>query len=129
MKADGSNRRQLTSRPNTVDLYPSVSPDGTRIVFSSQIADGIDGKIWIMDIDGGNLRQLTSTAALNNIPSWCPAVDLIVYVSDLRGNDNIYLMNADGSGVQQLTSPPQVFTGSPPENTTPHCTTLPGGSP
>jgi serine/threonine-protein kinase len=129
MNGDGTNPQRLTNRPNRVDLYPSVSPDGTKIVFSSQIPDGNEGTIWIMDIDGGNLDQLTSTAALNNIPSWCPAGDRIVYVSNIEGNDNIYIMNADGSGVTPLTLPPEVFTGDPPENTTPHCSFLPGGSP
>jgi TolB protein len=122
MNADGTNPRRLTDRPNSNELFPSVSPDGTRVVFSSQVPAVNEGNIWIMNIDGSDPRQLTSTAALNNIPAWCPAGDLIVWVSDVRGNDNIYIMNADGSGLAQLTD-------DAGEDTTPHCSILPTGAP
>ena len=122
MDADGTNPRQLTYLEDSNELFPSVSPDGTRIIFSSQIPAVNEGTLWIMDIDGGNLRQLTSTAALNNIPSWCPAGDLVVFVSDVRGNDNIFIMNADGTGLKPLTD-------DPGEDTTPHCALLPTGGP
>jgi len=121
MNADGTNPQQLTDRPTSNNLFPSVSPDGTRIVFSSQIPDGGEGNIWIMNIDGSEPRQLTSTVALNNIPSFCPAGDLIVFVSDIRGNDNVYIMNADGTGLVQLTD-------DPGEDTTPHCSLIPTGT-
>jgi TolB protein len=122
MNADGTNPQRLTDRPDSNELFPSVSPDGTRVIFSSQVPAVNEGNIWIMNIDGSDPRQLTSTAALNNIPAWCPAGDLIVWVSDVRGNDNVYIMNADGSGLTQLTD-------DAGEDTTPHCSILPAGTP
>lgn len=106
MNADGSGVRQLTNRPGTVDTYPFVSPDGTRIVFSSQIAAANEGEIYVMDIDGGNVTRLTSTAALNYAPSWAPDGSKIVFVSDRDGNHNIYSMNPDGTQQQRLTTDP-----------------------
>ncbi|MGI9069586.1 MAG: hypothetical protein ACR2HX_24670, partial [Pyrinomonadaceae bacterium] len=58
MEVDGKNRRQLTT-VETVDLSPSVSPDGRYIVFLSQRAG--TQNVWRMDIDGGNPKRLTTT--------------------------------------------------------------------
>lgn len=106
MNADGSGVRQLTDRPGTVDTYPYVSPDGTRIAFSSQVAASNEGEIYAMDLDGGNVTRLTSTAALNYAPSWAPDGSKIIFVSDRDGNDNIYIMDPDGRNQQRLTDDP-----------------------
>jgi TolB protein len=59
-----------------------------------------------MNIDGSNLTRLTNTAALNNIPSFCPDSEHIVFESDRAGNTDIYMMNSDGSDLKQLTNDP-----------------------
>ena len=127
MYPDGQNPQLLTDRPQTVDLHPSVLPVGEKILFSLQLHDGLECIIWIMDRDGGDLQQLMSAAALNNIPSFCPAGDLIVFVSNIRGNDNIFIMRPDGSGVQQLTREPDQIVPGAPENTILSCGVLPVG--
>ncbi|MEX1158218.1 MAG: DPP IV N-terminal domain-containing protein, partial [Thermomicrobiales bacterium] len=121
MDADGSNVQQLTDRTDTTDLFPEVSPDGKRIVFSSQVASVNEGEIYVMNIDGSEVTRLTNTAALNNMPSWCPSGEQIVYTSDQAGNEDIYIMNADGSGVTRLTD-------DPGEDTTPYCAYIATGT-
>ncbi len=106
MRWDGSDVRQLTDRPDTYDTYPFISPDGTKIAFSSQVTEVNEGEIYVMDLDGQNLTRLTSTAALNYDPSWSPDGSKIVFVSDRDGNDNIYVMNADGSNQTRITDDP-----------------------
>jgi len=117
MDTDGSNVHQLTnapgkaSLPGRVNLYPAVSPDGTKIVFSSQLAATNEGEIYVMNMDGTGLKRLTDTAALNNIPSYCPD-GRIVFTSDRdarKGPDGtpynaIYIMNGDGTNQTPLTS-------------------------
>ena len=49
--------RLLTSEPGSNEA-PSFSPDGQHIVFEST-RDG-SSQIWVIDVDGGNLRRLTS---------------------------------------------------------------------
>jgi len=122
MNADGSDVRQLTDRPDTTDLFPEVSPDGTQIVFSSQVESVNEGEIYVMSIDGGEATRLTSTAALNNMPSWCPSGEQIVFTSDRSGNEDIYIMTADGVTQTRLTD-------DPGEDTTPYCTTVAAGTP
>lgn len=116
LDADGmeKNVRRLTNRPATKDSYPQVSPDGKRIVFASQYQAVKEGQIHVMNIDGSEVRQLTDTVALNNIPSWCPDGTKIVFVSDRDGNDNIYIIDASGSSEKRLTT-------DPGEDTTPTC--------
>jgi Tol biopolymer transport system component len=48
------------------------------------------------------------------MPSWCPSGEQIVFTSDQDGNEDIYIMNADGTGQKQLTN-------DPGEDTTPFC--------
>lgn len=106
MDIDGGNLRQLTDRPDTFDVFPSISPDGRQIAFSSQIPGIEQGAIWIMDINGSNLRRVTNAAALDNIPDWCPDGKQIVFMSNRDGNPNgnVYIMAADGSNVTRLTT-------------------------
>jgi len=47
-------------------LYPQLSPDGQRIVFSYQ------GAIWTMPATGGEMRRLTSKPGFDVQPSWSP---------------------------------------------------------
>jgi TolB protein len=58
--------RVLTSAPGSNEA-PSFSPDGQRIVFEST-RDG-SSQIWVIDVDGGNLRRLTSNGE-NFAPAW-----------------------------------------------------------
>jgi len=53
------------------EMQPQFSPDGKRIVFTSDRGGG--DNVWIMDIDGSNKHQVTEeTFRLLNEPSWSP---------------------------------------------------------
>lgn len=54
---DGSGKKQLTAN-NSIEQRPKVSPDGKFIVYVSN--QGGRQNIWRMDIDGANLKQLTT---------------------------------------------------------------------
>jgi Tol biopolymer transport system component len=60
----------------------------------------------VMDIDGNNVRQLTSNQVLDNVPSWSPDGSQIIFSSDTRndGTFDVYAMKPDGSGLQQIFS-------------------------
>ena len=64
--------------------YPMPSPDGRWIAFQSNV-DG-DYEIYLTDINGGQLRQLTSNTAWDRLAAWSPAADWIVYSADTRGD-------------------------------------------
>jgi Tol biopolymer transport system component len=101
-RADGSDRSQLTAL-STDQFHPAWSPDGSRIAFSAQSADG-EMEIHVMDADGSNVEQLTEGPGY--LPAWSPDGSRIVFVSNRDGNDEIYVMDADGSNQTRLTDDP-----------------------
>jgi TolB protein len=105
MNADGTEQRQLTSLPGT-DYYPSLSPDGQTIYFSSQRGKN-NFDIYSMDTAGGNIRQLTSNNGDNYAPELSPDGTRIVYTHFAKIGDkndqDIWVMNADGSNPHPVT--------------------------
>jgi hypothetical protein len=121
-----SNIRTLTNDPNADD-YPSWSRDGSQIAFSSNRSNGL-WDIYIMDINGGGLRQLTSNNGDNESPVWSPDGTQIAFESnrvrklgsdalpgsselpgaatDGAANWDIYVMDADGTGIVPFTKSP-----------------------
>jgi len=73
MDADGSNVRQLTDNAS-YDCNPRWSPDGTRIIFSSDRGEIGHWEIYVMNADGSDVRRVTTTpsnaTAIN--PVWRP---------------------------------------------------------
>ena len=102
MDLDGGGRRQLTD-DEAIDSAPAVSPDGTRIAFESN-RDG-NFEIYVMDVSGANVTRLTNDAASDMAPAWSPDGRRIAFTSDRdnRASADVYIMNADGSGVERLT--------------------------
>ena len=106
MKTDGTGMKTITNAGGTAyfDQFPSVSPDGAKIVFSrygkETATAGED--IYIANIDGSNVKQLTNTGATAD--SWDPMFVrnkvAFVYMGD------IYAMNTDGTGVKDISNDP-----------------------
>jgi Tol biopolymer transport system component len=106
MNADGSNPHRLTdtTTPET-DFAPDFSPDGGTITFTRcRGGTGAQCDIWVMNADGTNQRNLTTSAAPSNElgGSFSPNGASIVFQFD-DGNDDLAIMNADGSGKHFLT--------------------------
>jgi len=102
MNVDGSGRDRLTDH-DAIDSAPAVSPDGTRIAFESD-RDG-NFEIYVMDVSGRNVVRLTNDPAADTAPAWSPDGRRIVFTSDRdnRASADVYVMNADGSGIERLT--------------------------
>ncbi len=108
MDADGDNPQNLTNHPKE-DWYPSWSPDGKRIAFSSERDGNIE--IYVMDADGGNPQNLTNNPLNDRDPSWSPDGKRIVFSARRDGHfENelaltyeIYVMDNDGGNQQRLT--------------------------
>jgi TolB protein len=98
VQADGSTKLvRLTDHPGA-DMHPAWSPDGTQIVFESKRDEG-DWDVWVMNADGGDLRNLTGDESANDgNPTWSPDGKRIAFSSDRRGSYDIYVVDADGSG-------------------------------
>ena len=110
MNADGSEKTRLTSTtqpdpisPNVQETWPTWSPDGTMIAYTSN-AEDIFQDIWVMNADGTNQTRLTVNAAFDAFPEWSPDGTKIAFTSDRDEVDDIWVMDADGTDPVRLTS-------------------------
>ena len=89
------------------DEFPYWSPDGSKIVFSSNLDGQLYGtkNIYVMDSDGTNITRLTTENSLDALPSWSPDGSKIVFSSDMDGQLtlDLYVMDSDGTNITRLT--------------------------
>lgn len=79
-------------------MSADVSPDGKWIVFD------LLATIYRMPIGGGEAQNLTadSGVATNYHPTYSPDGEYIAFISDRKGQNNLWVMNADGSNPVQI---------------------------
>ena len=114
----GANLQQLTTSL-ALDTWAAWSPDTFKVVFQSDRSlDTLTAhfQIYVMNSDGSNVSQLTfadtttdSTGTIKDTsssyqPAWSPDGSKIVFASDRKGNSEIYVMDANGANVLNLTN-------------------------
>ena len=81
--------------------FPDASPDGQWLTCYSM---GNQRHIFIMRTDGSELRDLTDDSYRHSWPRWSPDGKRIAFSSRRSGNYELWAINRDGGGLQQLTS-------------------------
>lgn len=99
--ADGSHLQQLADHVRG-SFAPNWSPDGEKLLYVSDESD-----LWVIDADGKNQRRLTQGANISYQPAWSPDSKNIVFIS----NNDIAMMNLDGSMMRQITNQGNYETG------------------
>ena len=96
--ARGKTRLIRFETDEGTDMSVDVSPDSTWFVFD------LVGHVYRLPVTGGRAQSLTqdSGIALNYHPRISPDGRTIAFVSDRAGNDNLWLMDGDGSNPRPL---------------------------
>ena len=125
MNGDGSDVRRLTNRVGP-DGGPFFSKDGSKIVFRGRtlttgaeldrykllLKDGLwqptSLELFVMNSDGSDLRQVTSTSAASFAPFFHPDGKRIIFSTNItsqqgRGEFDLYMINVDGTGLERIT--------------------------
>ena len=110
IQSDGAGgRKRIPGSGMGVDLMPNVSRDDRLVFCSLQTAgSGTASRkyfIWTCELDGGNLTQMREGL----FPMWSPDGERIVF----GHNGDIWMINADGTGLTQLTNTSEVYEGIP----------------
>jgi Tol biopolymer transport system component len=112
VRTDGSDSHYVAPVPSSY-LHsvssPAWSPDGDQLAY----VDGSKGTqdIYVVEVDGTNLRRLTSSPAMDEFPTWSPDGSTIVYdsspsrtdSSDLSPGQEIWSVPATGGEPTRLT--------------------------
>jgi TolB protein len=84
------------------ELHGTFSPDGNHIAFAS-FDINYKGTLKVCGPKGDNCKTITSGGSAYN-PKYSPDGKFLAFVWNKSGNFDLYLANADGSGIRQLNS-------------------------
>jgi len=98
--ASAADQATLVTKGDTGDLDPTLSADGSRLVFSSTRSG--NRNLWSTRPDGSDARPLTSGESIDERPMFAPDGQRIAFVSDRGGKRGIWLMNGEGGSPHLL---------------------------
>jgi TolB protein len=104
MDYDGFGQTQVTKSKN-INLSPDLSPDGKRVVYTTYRAEEAStGQLLVVyNIYDGKKFTLFSSGTLNSAPAWSPDGNKVAFTSNAKGNAEIFTIDANGSGLRQVT--------------------------
>jgi len=92
------NGNGLQQRTNAIGSLsaPELSPDGEKIIFTSS-----GNGVWVMNADGSDPHAITFKDDID--PTWSPDGSMIAFASNRSGERQLYVANANGNKVEQVT--------------------------
>ncbi len=124
VNVDGTNPRQLTSW-GLAPEHPTWSPDGKLIIFNDASFNPFPiESIWTIKPDGSDQHVLyQGTQHTGGVKPWfSPDGKKILFTCVTYGrvrNEDLCIMNADGTGIVYITNTPGVFENIPSWGTAP----------
>ena len=101
MDYDGSNQHQVTHL-GAISLSPRISPDGSRIAFSSLAKSGWEIMMYSLDLN--RAVSFPRFGGTNASPAWSADGTKMAFSSSRSGSPEICVVDASGGGLHCLTS-------------------------
>lgn len=103
---DGQERRNLTTPEiNHFDTNPRLAPDGRRLAFV-RWRNNINADIFLLDLESGRLRQLTSDQKKVTDLQWSAKGDEIYFISNRKENNRLWRIRIEGGELSFLAAVP-----------------------
>ncbi|HEY7256152.1 MAG TPA: hypothetical protein VH476_05660, partial [Solirubrobacterales bacterium] len=102
MNADGSNEHMLIDDPEVIETDPAFTPDGGAVLFSGEPTIS-NPDVYRVAVGGGTPVDLTNNGAIDRNPDACATNGKIAFVSSRTGDNDIYVMDANGANQTDLT--------------------------
>jgi TolB protein len=101
MDYDGANQHEVTHL-GSISLSPRVSPDGSRVAFSSLTKSGWEILMYSLELN----RQVSFPrfGGTNLSPAWSADGTRIAFSSSRSGDPEIYTVDSSGANLKRLTS-------------------------
>lgn len=100
---DGAQEPVLLLRNDARNITPSYLPDGSGLLFASDVDGPGETEIYRYDFETGLTTRLTDAGGNSLSPVMSPDGQQIAFVSDRAGDGDIYVMRADGTSAALIT--------------------------
>jgi TolB protein len=101
MDYDGANQRQLSAQ-RSIALSPRISPDGSRVAFSSYARGGPHIAMYSLEL--GRMVSFPAYAGTNASPAWSPDGARLAFSSSMRGDPELFIADSSGANPRRLTA-------------------------
>jgi TolB protein len=98
----GTGARQIVARYSGSNISPAVSPDGRRVAMILSKSGSPD--LYVANIDGTGLRQLTQTREDESSPCWSPDGRTLCFATRIDGRRSLALIPAEGGAIRRIAT-------------------------
>jgi len=100
MDYDGANQHPVTTL-GSISLSPHISPDGSRLAFSSFTGSGWEIRMFSFDLN--RMVAFPRFGGTNTTPSWSPDGTKLAFSSSRSGHSELYVVDQSGGNLHRIT--------------------------